>query len=368
MKILAISDFDLRGSGYYNIISKICQGLAEKGHDVKALGLSYRGEEHWFDFTIIPVSMFSELPVLVNNLKVLWEPDVMIVALDTHHQEPLVYQTNNIGIPYIGIMPIEADPLCLSWSMVMIQMSKVFIISEFGRVEAEKVGVSAEHLVVGVDTEFWNLPTKEDKEIIRESMGLQDSYVVLTIADNQERKNLSRTMDIIAAYKEVDPSVYWLLVTREHASIGWKLRDYAQEVGISDRIMIFERGIPNEQLRDLMWSADTFLLTSKAEGLGMPVLEAMAVGLPVVATGCTGMLEQVQGGRGFAIEYEYKYRDPFGNGFRYFASKESGVEGLSWARSAKAKTAVKKARKYVEGRDWADAVAAVEKSVLEVTQ
>jgi glycosyltransferase involved in cell wall biosynthesis len=365
-KILWVSDFDTRGSGYFNISSNLCQGLAEIGHEVKALGLAYHGEEHEFDFGIIPVRSFGEIPHMISNLQVLWEPDVMVVALDTHHQEPLVYQTTHLGIPYVGIMPVEADPLCFSWSMVMQQMSKVFIISDFGTKQAVAAGVQAEHLVVGVDTDFWRPAEKEEKESILETLGLQDRFVVLTVADNQERKNLSKAMDIIASYKEIDPSVFWMLVTREHAAIGWKLRDYADEVGITENIMIFERGIPEEQIRDLFFAADAFLLTSKAEGLGMPILEALACEVPVVATACTSINDHLKHS-GYGIKYEYKYRDPFGNGWRYFAQTESGVDGLSAVRRPSAELKSIRGREYIKSREWEKSIEVLDAAIREIT-
>ena len=41
--IIFVSDFDLRGSGYMNIAVALCKELADRGHDVKALGIGYGG-------------------------------------------------------------------------------------------------------------------------------------------------------------------------------------------------------------------------------------------------------------------------------------------------------------------------------------
>src|SRR4030042_1350063 len=94
---------------------------------------------------------------------------------------------------YIGIMPIEADPLCMSWAMVLAPMDKALIISEFGTEEAHKAGIiNAEHLRIGIDANAWRPPTDEERASMRQSLGIEeDVFVVLTVADNQERKNLS---------------------------------------------------------------------------------------------------------------------------------------------------------------------------------
>ena len=55
MKIVYFTDFDLAGSGYLNLSIPICTELVNRGHELKAVGLGYKGEEHYHPFSIIPV-------------------------------------------------------------------------------------------------------------------------------------------------------------------------------------------------------------------------------------------------------------------------------------------------------------------------
>lgn len=48
---------------------------------------------------------------------------------------------------------------------------------------------------------------------------------------------------------------------------------------------------PNEKMGDIYRNADAFVLPTKAEGWGLPLLEAMACGLPCIATGYSGLTE-----------------------------------------------------------------------------
>ena len=154
--------------------------------------------------------------------------------------------------------------------------------------------------------------------------------------------------------------------------MGWKLRDYAQEIGISDKFMILERGMPQRELWVCYAISDVFLLASKAEGLGMPLLEAMSVGLPCIATNCTGMSELLADGRGWLVDYreECTHRDPFGNGRRYWIDKKDGVDALQWVYTNvfddETLYITKNARHYVETRTWDIAIDQVEKAILEV--
>jgi glycosyltransferase involved in cell wall biosynthesis len=139
--------------------------------------------------------------------------------------------------------------------------------------------------------------------------------------------------------------------------VGWKLEDYAMGLGIFDRLAIWERGMPFRQLWSLYAAADAFLLTSKAEGLAMPVLEAMACRLPVVGTKCAAIEEHLQDGRGLLIEPDYVMIDPFGNSRRYFASREDGARKLANLADQPGikKAMTNQALGYVQARKWENA-------------
>jgi len=359
MKIAVITDADFKGSGYMNIAMPLCDGLGNMGHDVKMAGLSYKREEHWYNFSILPADNLQEVIAIIKNLEVAWKFDVLLVMIDIPWQERIMSHFQEKSFKYVGIMPIEADPLCISWAMVLMQMDKVFIISQFGTDEAIEQNVEAEHLLVGMDTEKWKFRKPEDRIEGRGVFGFSDdNFVVLTVADNQERKNLSKGMEMFAEFAENHEDARYVMVTREHALVGWKLQDLAQVLGIMDKFIVLERGMSHEALWKVYAMADVFLLPSKAEGLGLPILESMAVGIPVIGTDCTAIHELLTEGGGFTLEYDYTYIDPFGNGNRYLANKDHGVKlleeiylGVTNKPEALLELA-KSSREYVESRDW----------------
>jgi glycosyltransferase involved in cell wall biosynthesis len=369
-KIMVITDMDMLGSGYRTLTIPLMSGLAELGYEIKIIGFQYRGEEHWFDFSIIPAENFQDIFAIVRNLEHMWKPDVLIVLLDIPLQEQLLQQFQQRTFKYVGIMPIEAPPLCTSFAMALSQMDKALIISGFGTQEALRFGINAEHLQIGIDVNAWNAPTTDERKKLRDAFGLDDeTFVVLTVADNQERKNLSRAMEIVADFiydhypvtkewldatgSKPKRKVQYLLVTREHFFAGWRLRDYAQEIGINLNLSIFERGISHQELWGLYAISDVFLLTSKAEGLGMPVLEAMAMKVPVAGTNFAAIAEHLADGkRGHPIDYYTypdfaPYVDPFGNGFRVFANRENGYLALKHIQKADVSGRTNAAYKYV---------------------
>jgi glycosyltransferase involved in cell wall biosynthesis len=270
MKIVYLTDMDLKGSGFLNLSIPLCNGLVRKGHQVKAVGLGYTGEEHPNDFSIIPARSMPDALGITQNLSVLDKFDVLIVAMDIPIQEAILQRLPTPRpFKYIGIMPVEADPLCLDWAMVLAVMDQPLVISEFGTEEAHKAGVvKAEHLQIGIDANAWRIPHKEERDALRLAYGIEpDCFTVLTVADNQERKNLSVSMEMFAEFAKDKPKTKYVLVTREHNAVGWKLRNLAQTLGIAQKLLIFERGMSFKELWGIYAASDCFLLASKAEGL-----------------------------------------------------------------------------------------------------
>lgn len=107
------------------------------------------------------------------------------------------------------------------------------------------------------------------------------------------------------------------------------------------------RGMPLDNLWSLYAMSDCFLLTSKAEGLGMPVLEAMACGLPVVGTDTGAITELLQDNRGYLIPSAFTFRDVWGNSIRKMIDVNDAAMTI-----ATLKPNPTPARQYAEGRSW----------------
>ncbi|MDJ1132829.1 glycosyltransferase [Streptomyces iconiensis] len=72
-----------------------------------------------------------------------------------------------------------------------------------------------------------------------------------------------------------------------------RLRELAKEYGVEDRVRLLG-GLPHEELPALLQSADLVLCTAWYEPFGIVPVEAMACGVPVVATRVGGYLDTVQ--------------------------------------------------------------------------
>jgi glycosyltransferase involved in cell wall biosynthesis len=125
--------------------------------------------------------------------------------------------------------------------------------------------------------------------------------------------------------------------------------------------------MPREDLWGLYAVSNAYLCTSKAEGLGLPVLDAMAAGIPVVATDTGALHELLEDDRGFLIPPEYKIRaDVWGNSTRDMIDVNLAASVLS--ELAVHDTDVhQEALKYIQKRTWEVAINQVDRKIKELT-
>lgn len=127
------------------------------------------------------------------------------------------------------------------------------------------------------------------------------------------------------------------------------------------------RGMPKENLWSLYAMSDCFLLTSKAEGLGLPIMESMSCGVPVVATDTGAIHELLQDGRGFLIPPDYELVDVWGNSLRHFIDivyATTVINGLI----AKDKPEYSiPAREFIEKKTWSIPAKQLSEKIEELT-
>jgi glycosyltransferase involved in cell wall biosynthesis len=144
------------------------------------------------------------------------------------------------------------------------------------RVAPEKVVVTP----YGVSEQFQPMPKEEARRRAARQWGIEGRFV-LTVNFFRPRKNAPI---LAAAFRELRKrkvSIDWLVfVGVAPDPLKQRLVQVAAEV--SDRL-IFTGYVPDDALPLLYNAAEVFAFPSRYEGFGLPVLEAMACGTPVVA-------------------------------------------------------------------------------------
>lgn len=85
------------------------------------------------------------------------------------------------------------------------------------------------------------------------------------------------------------------LVGKDDLGLGTGLRALARELGIEDRVL-FLGGLDHGRVAEILAGADVAVLTSFSEGIPVSLMEAMAIGRPVVGPRVTGVPELIEEG------------------------------------------------------------------------
>lgn len=173
--------------------------------------------------------------------------------------------------------------------------SRVFSVSDSLKRIAVGLGIPEQKVLVianGVDTAtFHPMPRGE----ARSRLGLpQDAPVLVSVGALVERKGFHRVIECVPALRAAMPDLQYLIVGGSSPEGDWRQRLESQvaAMGLTDCVR-FLGAVPPDQLRVPLSAGDVFALATRNEGWANVFLEAMACGLPVVATDVGGNAEVV---------------------------------------------------------------------------
>lgn len=178
----------------------------------------------------------------------------------------------------------------------------VLTISQFSK---ERIlactGIAEQRVTVianGVDARFAPASELEQAEV-RRLLGIEDRRYVLSLGSLEPRKNLSTLLQAWQRLADRLPPDVWLVLAGAKGSEA-----IFRRVPGLDRLpprVLLAGHVEDRLLPALYSAAECFVYPSLYEGFGMPPLEAMACGTPVIASRA-GALPEVVGNSGLLIE------------------------------------------------------------------
>lgn len=168
------------------------------------------------------------------------------------------------------------------------RVSAVVALTEETRQEAVQAGVPAERVHIfgnGVNADTYRPRSPEERSALKSDQGFAGRPAFIAVGRLVPDKNIEGLLEAWAsARSSIEPD--WLLVVlgdgEQRASLGAK----AVAVGVSDSVRFV-----GEQKDVHLWlgASDVYVSSSNREGLSNTLLEAMASGLPSVATRVSGV-------------------------------------------------------------------------------
>lgn len=324
-------------TGFARVTHSIGDRLVDRGHTVDVLAINHRGDP--FDTKVrlwMPTNRnaadtygLSRVVELLSEVKpdvvvMLNDPQILQKYLFENRYDPLRMLAKHPIIPYI---PIDGDNLPTTWQDTFMATHPVAM-SKHGQDQIP----GSQLIYHGVDSErYWPVSsqhpitigdfTARSKKDCKQAVGLpEDAFVVGRVDRNTGRK------DYAALWKALQP------VMKQHTDVvayfHCKGKDERSGTNLEalfsrdmDTMKQFRlpapdqfdpvHGFPEEWLNILYNAFDVFVTTSRGEGFGLTIAEALACGVPVIAQNVSAIPEVVGPG-GELIEPQREITVPFG--------------------------------------------------------
>ena len=148
----------------------------------------------------------------------------------------------------------------------------------------------------GIEEAFREELSTDDRDRWLNNLGVERPYVLFVGNPKKKHKNLDNVVKAYARALELQDLPHNLVCVGDRTGVEFKIRQRAAQLGIGDRIVLLGH-VAQEALPAVYQGASLFLFPTLYEGFGLPVVEAMASGLPVI-TSNTSALKEI--GAGYA--------------------------------------------------------------------
>lgn len=345
-KVLLVSDSAFIDTGFGRVAREIGTGLVKAGFSVTQLGWFHRPNDKFVPFRVIPTSFDNPLvgaedaygQITYDHVVQQVQPDLVLCIGDEWMVSHMATKPRNHLM--VGYVPIDSHPIMHKWLQTFANFDRLVVYGDY----AEKVirdmmpKFQMSKIPHGVDTETFQPLQPEQRIAAREMItGGKDRFIVGCVARNNVRKQIPRLLqafsrfiqpwiacdqcgkityaekagELVGAGCDVCPghlkahgpgkpeALLYLHCALEDPA-GHKLASLIDRHGLHGNIAMPQNyqignGVPDWQLNVLYNAMDLFTLPTSGEGWGLPIIEAMAAGTPVLVTDYSGHVDFVKG-------------------------------------------------------------------------
>lgn len=185
---------------------------------------------------------------------------------------------------------LEASLLRASQVIVVSEQTRRDLLESFPRVAA-RLGERLTVVPLGVDTEFFRPAPADAVDTVRRRYAVDGPYL-LSLGGIEPRKNLPALIRAFASLPEdVRPTLVIAGPVAPWNPEGWDLVRPSLEAlppGVRDRVVVTGY-VSEEEKAALLGGAEALVYPSLYEGFGLPVIEAMACGTPVLTSNVSAL-------------------------------------------------------------------------------
>jgi len=218
------------------------------------------------------------------------------------HRGPLVVSIHDL----IHLMDPSVSSLVKLYAKPMMALAvrkakHVITVSEYSKSKiVERLGIDPSNISViynGVSPGFGLQDPDYAYAELSRRISIPRHYF-LFIGNLKPHKNLIRLLEAFARWRRLDRGDHHLLIVGEDTRYKSLLIRERSRLGLDEEVSFFPR-LPNDLIPKLYAAATALIMPSTLEGFGLPVIEAMASGTPVICSNATSLPEVA----GDAAEY-----------------------------------------------------------------
>jgi len=237
--------------------------------------------------------------VSCDNVDLFWGPSFSIpISIKC----PSIVTIHDLAYEYF---PRAYTPAMRLWLKIIPKISvlkstRILTISENSKKDIIKfLNVESDRIDVvswACNANFRFMP--ENKNVFQKILnyyGINAPYI-LTVSQISPRKNLDTLINAFALLKKNPSFLHKLVIVGNNGWLYSSIYEIVKREGLANEV-IFTGVIPDNDLIAIYNMADLFIFPSLYEGFGLPVLEAMSCGLPVICSN-TSSLPEVVGNAG----------------------------------------------------------------------
>jgi len=305
-----LSDSPFITTGYSNQAKSLGNILVEEGHNVRYFAHTYVGQTivppvtfedgRKLNFTIMGQGREAYFKDLLSTYVKEFKIDVLIILLDTFMLYPFLLELDLSPAKTIFWFPSDGGGgMPLGCENILRKVDVPIAMAKFGKEQCKKVhNLETRHIPHGIDISNYFPVSIEERNRLRQKWGVNDKFVIGVVARNQGRKMLDRTLKIMGEYAKLNPNAVLMLHCDpdDNAQV-FPINSLINKYGIQNRVFFtgtkYYKGFDEKDMNEVYNVMDCFLLTTSGEGFGIPIIEAMACQVPVLATNYTTTKELV---------------------------------------------------------------------------